>query len=458
MTKAKVAFLFILFFEFSHSQYIVLNFKTNIDLNQVNEENYMNKTMEQNLYVDFNIGDSHQIIPMTLKTEQYPSFIVSSRVLEDSIKVKYNENISSTSFQYVSKVPSKNLYMLDFYEGYLVNDSVTFNSSFIFKNFTFMLATSAKTTSKNISGEIGLLKGFNCIYPYGDSSKTNFLEQLKENKLIKDKTFGIAYDNEYEGKLIFGTYLHEIDDTYSEKDISSEYALDRFLENNKEKWGISFDVKCINQSTSEAVYIEEKTYGLILYEIGLIYGSHTFQSNFTDNYFELKKCIKSEIRSKPYSFYQYSCESQEQFSDFPNLSFINPGQYEFILTKDELFKKIGNKYIFQIVFEITEIDVKFWRLGQEFLKKYCLFFKKGEKQSTFSYYLRKEPIIKESKLNVQIIAIIILSIISALLIIFIIIFFYFFYEKKRKKRVQELDEDVEYEYITKDAKNDLLKV
>ena len=458
MSKTKVVFLFILFFEFSYNQYIVFNFKTNIDLNKVNEDNYMNKTMEQKLYVDFNIGDSHQIIPMTLKTDQYPSFIVSSRVPEDDIKIRYNENISSTSFQYVSNYLSKNLYALDFSEGYLANDLVTFNSSFVFKNFTFMLATESKVTSKNISGEIGLLKNFDCAYPYGDSWKTNFIEQLKNNKLIKDKTFGIAFDSKYEGRLIFGVYLHEIDKTYSEKDISSEYALDRFLDNSKERWGISFDLKCINQSNKEAIYIEEKTYGLILYEIGLIYGSHTFQKNFADYYFELKKCNKSEISSKPYSFYQYSCQTPEQFSDFPDLSFINPGKYEFILTKDELFKKIGNKYIFQIVFELTQNNIQFWRLGQEFLKKYFLFFKKDEKQSTFSYYMKKEPMKNESNLNVQIIAIITLSIILALLIMLIIIFFYFFYEKKRKKRVQELDDESEYEYIPKDTKNDLLKV
>ena len=72
--------------------------------------------------------------------------------------------------------------------------------------------------------------------------------------------------------------------------------------------------------------------------------------------------------------------------------------------------------------------------------------------------MKKEPMKNGSNLNGQIIAIITLSIILAILIILIIIFFYFFYEKKRKKRVQELDDEAEYEYIPKDTKNDLLKV
>ena len=40
-------------------------------------------------------------------------------------------------------------------------------------------------------------------------------------------------------------------------------------------------------------------------------------------------------------------------------------------------------------------------MGQKFLRKYFLFFKKGEKQSTFSYYIKKDPIKNESKLNIQ---------------------------------------------------------
>ena len=113
----KIIFFMTLCFKFSYEKYIVFKFKTNVGLNKLNEENYMNTTMDQKLYVDFVIGDSHQNIPMTLKTEQYPTFIVSSRVIDDT-RVKYNENISSTSFKYVSQWQSKNLYKLDFSEGY----------------------------------------------------------------------------------------------------------------------------------------------------------------------------------------------------------------------------------------------------------------------------------------------------------------------------------------------------
>ena len=446
----KIIFFMTLCFKFSYDKYIVFKFKTNVDLNKLNEENYMNTTMDQKLYVDFVIGDSHQNIPMTLKTEQYPTFIVSSRVIDDT-RVKYNENISSTSFKYISQWQSKNLYKLDFSEGYYVNDSISFNSSFSYTNFTYMLATETKVTAKNISGEIGLSRSFDNEYPYGDSIKTCFLEQLYNNKLIDEKIFGIVYDNDFEGRLIFGTYLHLFDDFYSEKEMISDYTLERFNdEGNFGRWGISLNIKGLKQPDNEEIYIENNTYGIFIYEIGLICGSHTFRQNFAINYFKNKNCTESLISSKPYSFFQYSCDNEEQFSDFPDLNFLYPGKYSFIFNKDELFKKIGKKYIFQIVFEINENNFTFWRLGQIFFKKYNIFLNKKEKQSTFSYYLRKKNIENdESKISGQILTIIILSIILTFLIGAIIIFFIFFYEKKRKKRVQELDEGDEYDYTPK---------
>ena len=74
-------------------QYIVLKFKTNIDLDSLNKENYMKSVIEQQIYVDLKIGESEQKIPMTLKSMKYPTFIVSSKAKEDDIKIKYDENI-----------------------------------------------------------------------------------------------------------------------------------------------------------------------------------------------------------------------------------------------------------------------------------------------------------------------------------------------------------------------------
>ena len=79
-------FLFLLFFIFcvneddTDKKFLVFNFRTNINLEEVNDENYMQKKLDQKIYININIGEPPQTIPMTLKTWQYPTYIVSEEV------------------------------------------------------------------------------------------------------------------------------------------------------------------------------------------------------------------------------------------------------------------------------------------------------------------------------------------------------------------------------------------
>ena len=197
-----------------YCQYIVLKFRTNINLNSINENNYIKLTTEQQIYVDLKIGETNQVIPMTLKTMKYPTFVVSSKAEEEDILVKYDESKSPNTLKYLIEDKIENLYIYDFTKGYYVSDNLEFDTSNIYNNFTYILATKMNAIVKNISGEIGLSKKTenktNYIYP----QKTNFVEQLYNNKLISKKIFGIKYDTEYEGRLILGAALDEIDSWY----------------------------------------------------------------------------------------------------------------------------------------------------------------------------------------------------------------------------------------------------
>lgn len=445
MPKILNIILLIFFINEYSYQYIVLKFKTNIDLEKLTDENYMPTTLDQKIYVNFNIGDSHQNIPMTIKSQQFPTFVVSSDC-SGNISYKYNETKSVKSFHKMTDL-IKELYRYDFNEGYMVNDTLTFNSSLIFTNFTYMLATKMNVVVKNISGEIGLSIKKQELYQYLFPERTQFLEQLKNNNLIKNRIFGIVYDTEYEGRIIFGNYIHKIDNSFNENDMIIN-SLDDLRDENRDKWHINYNCKLIKGINNEEIYTENNTYGLIMFEIGLIVGSNTFREKFVKNYFEEKGCNETMVSSKPFGFYQYSCDKKEQFEDFPDIIFSVPGKYIFNFTKKELFKKLGKQYIFQIVFEIIELPINYWRLGQVFFRKYATFIDWGEKESFFSYYppeSRNKN--KNKKLTTQVILIIILSIILFILI-GVIIYFYIYCEKKRrKKKAQELPDD-EYDYTS----------
>ena len=175
------------------------------------------------------------------------------------------------------------------------------------------------------------------------------------------------------------------------------------------------------------------------YETGLIFGSNGYRNNFIKNYFQSKGCSENLINSSPYSFYQYSCNNESQFSDFPDINLGFEGQYNFTLTKNDLFKKIGNNYFFLVVFQSTGMDVNYWRLGQLFFKKYPMFLFesiKGKNGEILYYTTNKE--IEDDGGNVGLI--VTLSIIIPLIVIAAIIFGIYYY-RRRNKRNEELFND-----------------
>ena len=409
----------------------------------------MKTAMESKIYVNFKIGESNQEIPMTLKTMKYPSFIVSSHNTDDDIKIKYDETKSPNSFKYLINDEIKNVFIYDFTQGYYVSDFLNFNSSYTFKNFNFILATKMNGISKNISGEIGFSTKKetqkNYIYP----QKTNFIQQLFENNIISQKIFGIKYDTEYEGRLILGTNLYDIDHSYSKEDAIINYIDNDVPDLNKENWLIKIN---LNFTKNDNQSYREKSYSFLMYEIGLIFGSHNYRKNFIIDYFKNRQCEEKEINSTPYSFYQYSCDNENQFSDFPNLSFGVEGKYSFNFTKNDLFKKVGNKYFFLIVFQVTLMDINYWRFGQLFFRKYPTFLIQDANNNTqFIYYPNNEEHKEDDKSDDKsdnetgdnkgsnnTALIVSLSIIIPLIIIGVILFLLFHFKKRKKLLDDEL--------------------
>ena len=408
-----------------YCQYIVLKFRTNINLNSINENNYIKLTAEQQIYVDLKIGETNQVIPMTLKTMKYPTFVVSSKAEEEDILVKYDESKSPNTLKYLIEDKIENLYIYDFTKGYYVSDNLEFDSSNIYNNFTYILATQMNAIVKNISGEIGLSKKTenktNYIYP----QKTNFIEQLFSNNLIHKKMFGIKYDSEYEGRLILGASLDEVDSAYK----SDEQILNKIdndvPNNNKDEWLIKFNV---NFNTNDAEKYSESSYGFLQIENGLIIGSSIYYQNFISNYFEKKKCSKNTIKSSSYSFYQFTCDNKNQFDDFPDLNLSFENRYNFTFKKSDLFTKKENQYFFLIIFQVSQININYWRLGQLFFRKYPTFLINDGKTGEFLYY----AINKESG-GGNLGLIIALSIIIPLIIICAVAFLIFHYRKRNKK-------------------------
>ena len=160
----------------------------------------------------------------------------------------------------------------------------------------------------------------------------------------------------------------------------------------------------------------------------------------------------------------------------PNLYMANLGlQYTFELKGEELFTKINNKWYFEIIFPINNLDSVRWVIGRIFLRKYPVTFSPSTR--LLGFYLNKEikneKEIKEEKKEQKIIEEInkknngnyftkdFLGYIKIIIIALIFMIVGLIIGKKifamRKKRANELVDDY-YQYDTekKDIKNDNL--
>ena len=144
--------------------------------------------------------------------------------------------------------------------------------------------------------------------------------------------------------------------------------------------------------------------------------------------------------------------------------------YNFELKGEELFKKINNKWYFEITFPINELNPVRWVIGHIFLRKYPVTFSPSSRLIGFyiNKKVRNENEMKEEKEEKKTIDKInnnknkdFLGYIKFIIIALIFTIFGLIIGKKlffmRKKRANELTDDY-YQYDTeqKDIKNDNL--
>ena len=195
--------------------------------------------------------------------------------------------------------------------------------------------------------------------------------------------------------------------------------------------------------------------------MGLIIGIKEYmefiEKKFFNEYIKMNICQKYMTNTKSVdNFIIFSCYDNKElnFENFPTLYFNMKSQnLSLELNYNDLFKKIGNKYYFMIVFD--KIEARVWRLGKQFFLKYTFVYNGDAK--TIGFYSKKNKIEtkEENKKITWNIELNILKIIfiSLLLLIFICIFVVFAYSlgKKyniiRKKKANELDDDYDYESL-----------
>lgn len=438
-----LSYLFLVLLKYISSLNISIPFKV-----QNFKNGKSNRLISEHLYKDLlvklQIGDPKQNIQLSACLGEFTTFVIS----KDAGGYKggtYNKSLSTT---YKNLTKEESYTFQTFSEGIKSIENITIEDSNIqINDLEFILATeiggnSCYDTYCEVLAQPGIL-GFKLAHLYDELEavrNTNFVPQLKKKNLISSYDFYFNFTSENEGNIIIGAKPHELNNNYINKVFSPIQT--SLMTHNEIDWSISFD---------KIYYGEENMYNeksvMLRIEFGLIIGSFYWHKYLLDNFFtpliNENKCFKGQTEELGSTAYFYYCNSTTDISHFKPFSFsIHEYEYNFTLTKDDLFVKDGDKWIFLMIFGgIYEIV-----FGFPFFKKYQLVFNQDTK--TVGFYREisnkekdKDKNIGNESSNISYyIAIIILSVIFLGLLIYAI-YFYFKTKSKKKKDAIELPSD-----------------
>ena len=405
-------------------KYIILPFKTQRP--KITKENFLSLYLSNEIFTDIELGTPNQKIPININFENYPFFISGSEIqnLPNSF---FNESKSFTykknsSFSYEI---SHNL----FKKGYFSNDTIILNNNKI-NEFIFILASKESYDIK-YSGQIGLRLASNTKENNEKITNYHFINILKEKKIISNYDFTLIYKNEFEGDLIIGKRLDEIDkENYNYDNYIITFGSPRSFNT---RWYIIFDNFYYQNYSFQNIEVD------IFIEFGLIQCPDFIFDSFIENIF------KNDINNK-------NCEIQESyFTRFiicnfefdilkvSNLSFeVKDMNFNFTFTSKNLFydvKDIGKLFIFS-----NRKLSNHWRFGKPFFQTFNITFNKDRK--IIGLYKKFGGINKENKYNWLNIILLIFCIILIVCIGYLL--FYILYLRKRKIikiKAQELNEE-----------------
>ena len=443
-------FIFYLIIQLSKilSEPLVFNFQTRIK----KSNNVMESLINNDIYTSILVGSKKQKIEMNIKSQKASTFIVSTSCPQNSKATKFNEKDSSTYKEYI---PSTRIFMYEFEYASLSSDDLIFvqnnNKEIFVKNYTFMTVQGMwDDHQENMGGLIGLKMQEKPEYNIKPPELTDFIEQLKEKKIIDSEVFVLDYKDNNNGVLYVGDYSPNFNGNYSINDFFSAKA--GKAKHKVKDWEISVEKLLYNDQV-----IQNSTYIQFFYELGIVAAPQTFRNYINDNFFKSynEKGICKEVLNleKVASFKKYNyieCDKNRfDKKSFPGLKFFNSEMnINFELNYEDLFYEYENKIYFLVIFPVYEITVEYWLVGKPFIKKYKLFLDKDKK--TVGLYLNYQDYIDEelngNKNTTSYIAVIIVLILVLISSLTAILYYFLVIKKPRKERMNEL-ENIEFQYL-----------
>ena len=217
-----------------------------------------------------------------------------------------------------------------------------------------------------------------------ENNEYSFINQMKENKIIKKRIFSILYkdksitdDPMFDGQILFGLYPHEMTSRYSENNL-------KWVPIKDNTWKINFDF--IKFNNEEKLNITEVEFDIGL---NLIIGPEEYRQKIYENYF--KEYIDKEICKENIFFNKidnqfylaYSCKYDLDLENFPTLNLYNKIlNYSIVMNYNQLICVYRGIVYFRVVFK-KKAENKKWIIGRSFMELYPLIFDVDNKKIGF---------------------------------------------------------------------------
>ena len=467
----KFLIFFILFFFSSCQIKIPLTYFPVYEKNFTSPSGIMQYLIDQKVYANLEIGNPKVTIQIPLNFEVNDFYII------DKSFAKFEDNnYKDIQFYDLSKTDSHE--QIEYYESYQTDYFLYASYDkdiFYFNNKSYELEFYMPIDDSNYeSGGIGMniLSESSTATP---NIEKTFFEKLKKAGLLKGYYWTIFYNSENTedngGTLLMGILPHELDSDlgYYKKE---NFNIDnRRTVNIEKKTPKLFKIDYIyayegnnkNKKITDFPSGSSDFYNVELdYHLGGIRAPtrlRPYYERVFEKYINQSLCFTEKISRKDINYYYCKNEKKvisEIKNSFPGISLTSFDlNYNFTFEAKDLFIE-KNGYVFCLLFFGSSTTKKNWEMGRPFLKKYLFTINQIEKYISF-YGIEKENNENSDTENEGIstttfVLAIFGTIILVSIICFLIFKFYLYDKYFRKKRANELEEDGDYDYSSKNDK------
>ena len=306
------------------------------------------------------------------------TFIPFSHITEFNIYSE-DEIIELDNKEYKTKlILCNNLYFEN-------NDDFNLNNYFIYSMNKSQI--NQESTYQDNTKYSNLYLGQLGLSPFFDDDNLNILNSLKQKNIINKLSFGFSFSNKQstEDILFIGNITKK--GLLNNKNIITEFDLNKKLIKKHNKWGFKLDGIVIEKTTGLSKNIKHKYFAYFnLIEDRIFVPDKVMEyliSRIFNVYIKNNICFVTEYNEKKF-INCFKKKISKEKKNFPSIIFV-VNNYSFKLNFDDLFINSvnDNEIIFIIQKNYYDIDTSIILFGSRFLKKYITEFNFEENKIIF---------------------------------------------------------------------------